>query len=70
METETALVGAEDRIELDAVSAVYLDLVLVVFPDNAELDDAFWDCGDFESFSVFWVLLEESRVLEGGGKLW
>lgn len=55
---------------MNSVSAVDLDLVLVIFPDDTELDDAFWDGGDLESFLVFWVLLEEGRVLEGGGQLW
>jgi hypothetical protein len=70
METETSLVGTESRVELNTVSTVYLDLVLVIFPDDTELDDAFWDGGDLESFLVFGVLLEEGGVLEGGGQLW
>lgn len=67
VQTETSLVWTESRVELDSVSAVDLDLVLVIFPDDTELDDAFWDGGDLEGFLVFWVLLEEGRVLEGGG---
>lgn len=70
VQTETALVRTEGRVELHSVTAVDLDLVLVVFPDNSELDDALGDGGNLEGFFVFWVLLEEGRVLEGGGQLW
>jgi hypothetical protein len=70
VQTETTLVWTESRVELNAVATVYLDLVLVVFPDNTELDDTFWDGGDLESFLVFGVLLEEGGVLKGGGQLW
>jgi hypothetical protein len=69
VETETTLVGTESRVVLDAVTAVDLDLVLVVLPDDTELDDALGDGGDLESTLVLGVLLEESRVLEGRGKL-
>jgi hypothetical protein len=70
VQTETTFVWTEGGVELDSVSTVYLDLVLVIFPDDTELDDAFWDGSDLEGFLVFWVLFEEGRVLEGGGQLW
>lgn len=70
VQTKTTFVWTEGGVELDSVSTVDLDLVVVVFPDDTELDDAFWDGGDLEGFLVFWVLLEEGRVLEGGGQLW
>lgn len=54
---------------MHTVSAVDLELALVIFPDNAELDDAFGDGGDLERLLVFWVLLEERRVLKGRDKL-
>jgi hypothetical protein len=69
MQTETTLVWTEGRVELNTISTVHLDLVLVIFPDNTELDDAFWNGSDLECFLVFGVLLEEGRVLEGGGQL-
>jgi len=70
VQTETTLVWTEGGVELNTVSTVHLDLVLVIFPDDTELDDALWDGGDLECFLVFGVLLEKGRVLEGGGQLW
>ena len=35
---ESSLIGTDGRIELDAVSAVHLDLTLIVYPGNAEDD--------------------------------
>jgi hypothetical protein len=55
---------------LNAEASVDLGLALIVLPDDAELDDSLWDGGDSESGFVFWVLLEERGVLEGGDKLW
>lgn len=43
METETTLVRTKGRVELDTIATVYLRLSLVIFPDNAELDDALWN---------------------------
>jgi hypothetical protein len=70
VQTETTLVRTKRRVVLHAVSTVYLDLVVVIFPDDTELNDALWDGGNLECFLVFGVLLEEGRVLEGGGQLW
>jgi len=50
-------------------TTVDLDLALVIFPCDSELDDALWDGSDLESLAVLWVLLEQGRVLEGGGQL-
>ena len=69
METETAFVGAKSGIELDSITPVDLDLVLVIFPYNAELDDSFGDGSDLEGFSVVRVLLEEGGVLQGRDEL-
>lgn len=69
MESETALVGAKRRVELNSVSTVDLDLALVVLPDDSELDDALGYRGDLQGFLVFGVLLEERRVLKGGDQL-
>jgi hypothetical protein len=66
VEAETALVGAQSRVELNTISFVDLTLSLVVLPDNAELDYALGDRCDFEGLLVFWVLLEEGGVLQGG----
>lgn len=41
VEAQTALVGADGAVHLDAVAAVDLDLPLVVEPRHAEDDDAF-----------------------------
>jgi hypothetical protein len=40
-------------------------LALVIFPDNTELNDAFWDRGDFERLAIFGMFLEERGVFEG-----
>lgn len=69
VETETALVGTESRVELHTIALVDLALALVVLPDNAELDDALGYRGDLKSLLVLWVLLEEGGALEGGDKL-
>jgi hypothetical protein len=65
MESQAALVRTEGRVELNTIAAVDLWLVLVVFPDNTELDDSFRNCDDLESGLVFWVLFEEGGVFEG-----
>ena len=59
VEAQTALVGAQGRVVLHAVAAVDLDGAAVVFPQDAELDDAFGDGGDGERGAVFRVLGEE-----------
>lgn len=43
VKSKTAFVGTQSRVELHTVTAVDLDLVLVVFPDHTELDDSFRD---------------------------
>lgn len=70
VEAQSTLVWAEGTVELDTVGAVDLGLELVVFPDNAELDDTLWDGDDLQGGLVFGVLLEEGGVLEGRGQLW
>lgn len=52
-----------------SVTSVDLTFTLVIFPNNAELNDSFWDSHDLEGLLVLWVLLEQGRVLESGGKL-
>ena len=70
MEAEPAFVGAEGGVKLDTVAAVDLREAAVVFPDDAELDDALGDGDDFEGGLVFGVFVEEGRVFEGGGEFW
>lgn len=65
MQTETAFVWAESRVELNSVAAVDLDLVLVVFPDDAELDDTLGDGDNLQGGLVFGVRLKECAVFEG-----
>jgi hypothetical protein len=69
VEAETALVGAESRVELHSVALLDLALALVVLPDNAELDDALGDGDDLEGLLVLGVLGEERGGLEGGDEL-
>jgi hypothetical protein len=54
---------------LHTVSTVDLDLVLVILPDDTELDDTLGDGDDAEGGLEFWLLLEEGAVLEGGDQL-
>jgi hypothetical protein len=70
MESQPSLVWAQSRVKLHTVSTVDLDLVLVVFPDDTELDDAFGDGDDLERGLVLGLLLKEGAVFEGGDKLW
>ena len=70
MESETTLVWAESGVVLHTVSLVDLAHVVVVFPDNSELDDTLGDGDDLKSLPVFGVLLEESGLLEGGDELY
>ncbi len=69
MEPKTTLVRSQCRIELYTVSSIDLNLILIVFPDDTELDDTLRDGGDLERGAVFGVLLEQGGVLEGRGKL-
>ena len=69
METETALVWSQGGVELDTVATVDLQLVLIILPDNTELDDALRDCGDLERNLIFWILLEKRGILKSGNKL-
>ncbi len=65
VESETALVWTKSRVELYTVSAVDLELILVIFPDYTELDDALRNGNDFEGGLEFRPLLKESAVFEG-----
>lgn len=65
MEAETALVRSQGGVELHTVAAVDLQLAFVIFPHDAELDDALWDGGNFERGLVFGVFLEKGGVFEG-----
>lgn len=65
MKPKSAFVRTQSAVELHTVSTVDLRLAFVVFPDNTELNDAFWDRGNLEGSSVFGMLFEESAVLEG-----
>lgn len=65
VESQSSLVWSECAVELYTESTVDLDLVVVIFPDNSELDNSFWDGNDLEGGTVFWVLFEEGGVLEG-----
>ena len=69
MEPEAALVGAQRRVELHAEAPVDVEVLLVVLPHDAEVDDALGDGDDLEGGAVLGVLDEEGRVLESAGKL-
>jgi len=70
MESQSSLIRAQSGIELHAVSTVDLDLVLVVFPDDTELNDTFGDGYYGEGGFILGVLLKEGAVFEGRGKLY
>lgn len=55
---------------MNSVSAIELELSLIVLPDDTELNDSFGDGNDFEGSLVLGVLLEEGAVLEGRGQLY
>ena len=59
MEAHPALVRAEGRVELDAKSAIDLDVALVVNPRNTEDDLAFGFADPFDEclFKIIGVLL-------------
>lgn len=69
MEPETALVRAQGRVELHTVTSVDLEVAVVIFPDDSELDDALGDGGHAQGGPVLRVLLEEGAVLEGADQL-
>ena len=50
---------------MNTISTVDLQLSLVIFPDNSELDDSLGDGDDLEGNLVFWILLKECAVFEG-----
>ena len=66
MKPQSALVRTQCGVELHTIAAVDLDLILVVFPHDAELNDAFGDRGNFEGGLVLWVLLKEGGIFKGG----
>jgi hypothetical protein len=61
---QAALVGAQGTVVLHAVPAVDLHGAGVVFPQDAELDDALGDGDDFERFAVLGMGAEEGAVLK------
>lgn len=58
MEAQTAFVWPQSGVELDTVAAIDLQLVLVIFPDDSELDHPLRDGGNLEGGLIFWILLE------------
>ena len=62
MEPKSAFVRTKSGIELDTKSTVHMELALVIFPGDSELNYTLWDCGDFESLLVFRILFEEGAV--------
>ena len=52
VEAEAAFVGADGVVKLDAPCAVCVDLAVVIFPCDAEGDDAVWLCHALEDVGV------------------
>jgi hypothetical protein len=65
MESQSSLVRTKGGVELDSVSPVNLELALVIFPDDRELNNALWDGNDLESGFILWVLFENGAFFEG-----
>lgn len=61
VETETALVGAESRVELDSVASVDGERTVVPLPGDTELDHSLGDLHDIESALVFRVSGKQLR---------
>lgn len=70
VESKATLVGAKGRVELDAITAVDLEVTLVVVPDDTELNDTLRNGGHSKGSTILGVLVEERAVLEGRGELW
>lgn len=70
VEPQTTFVGAKGRVVLDTEAIVGLDLEVVVFPDDAELDDPLRDGRDLESPAVLWIFLEKGGIFESRGQFW
>ena len=65
VETKTTLVRAKGGVELNTVALVDLNLALIVFPNDTELNNALGDSDNSESLTVLRVLLEKSGVFQG-----
>ncbi len=61
MESDSALVGTDRRVELAAVSAVHLDLAFVVDPRDSELDESFGldDSLDYAGVDIIWSCFDD-----------
>jgi hypothetical protein len=70
MQSQTAFVGAESRVELDSVAAIDLEVAVVIFPDDTELDYSLRDRDDFEGYTVLGVLCEQRAIFKGADELW
>lgn len=68
MESKTALVGAQSGVKLNTIAAVDLKVAAVVFPDDAELDNALRDSSYLESGTILRVFLKQYRVLKCAGQ--
>lgn len=59
MKPQTTFVRTESGIKLDAVASVDLGNMIVIFPDDSELDYTLRNLYNVKSFLVFRVLLQE-----------
>jgi hypothetical protein len=67
VETETTLVRAKSRVELDTETAVHGDGAVIALPGDTELDDTLGDLNNLKSSAVLGVDGEER--LDGRGDL-
>lgn len=69
MEAETTLVRAQCRVELHTVSTVDVNVTIVIFPGDTELDDTLRNGNDGQAFPQFGLQMEEFGLLEGRDEL-
>lgn len=65
MESQSSLIRTQSRVKLYSVTSVDLRFVLVIFPDNTELNYTFGNGNNLEGGFEFRVGLEEGAVFEG-----
>jgi hypothetical protein len=64
MKSQSSLVRAKGRVELHTIPTINLELALVVFPDDTELNDALGNGDNLESCLVLWVLFKKGAFFE------
>lgn len=69
MKAKSSFIWSQRGIELDSVASVELNLSLVIFPNDSELDYSFRNRTNRKSLLVLGILLEEGAILKSGREL-